>query len=466
MTSWRKLVLDVMTGRVPESAESVRESIERCGCEPPAETSGTLRETLRFMAIDEAKKKTPNYKTPVSSAFEQASQSYRWTKTELIDKVVRLTRNSTDRIIYEKAVEAVDDAWSYYFDNKKVPMDDKKAVKDAESKYIAAVATFLKIAKETNFAYDEIKNEKTKEFKTPCSKIFEKLVFGYKKGRGFSQDHEENTEKESDIEDSVFSWISAADYSGSDLKNFEILKSCVKSYPDEFKPTVSEIWRGLGVSVKNNLNKKWLPMASFIRSKDILKIGKTTYVGASIDYRQGKELESWAAEPAVADRFARENSGFDPYFRRGYFMKEIPRLDKSLAKQEKLKKEKRTDEYEYSDLKSENSWDLEAIIENLNDAHFEITSSSVPVVITGKTDKNCLFSEWFANALSLQKGLGKESEVLRAVSDKDNSMKAKIYIQKSFIDVIKQHQEIVEMLESVIEGRVGKHPKIKKFEFE
>jgi hypothetical protein len=466
MNSWRKLVLDVLNGVDKDTDESVRESIQRCRCEPPAETSGTLGETLRFMAIDEAKKKTPNYKIPVSRDLDQANQSYRKTKTELIDKVMRLTRNSTDRVIYEKAAEAVEKAWSYYFDDEIVPMDDKKAIKDAESKYIAAVAKFLKIAKKTSSAYDEIKNEKNKEFKSPCSKIFEKLVFGYKKGRGFSQDHEENTVKEGDIEYSVTSWITAADYSKGDLKNFEILKSCVGSYPDEFKPTVSEIWRGLGVSVNNNLNKKWLPMASFMRSKDILKIGKTTYVGASIDYKQGKELESWAAEPAVADRFARENSGFDPYFRRGYFMKEIPRLDKSLAKQEKLKKEKRTDEYEYSDLKSENSWDLESIIENLNEAHFEITSSSVPVVITGKTDKNCLFSEWFANALSLQKGLGKESEVLRVVSDKDNSMKAKIYIQKSFIDVIKQHQEMVEMLESVIEGRVGKHPKIKKFEFE
>ena len=84
-----------------------------------------------------------------------------------------------------------------------------------------------------------------------------------------------------------------------------------------------------------------------------------------------------------------------------------------------------------------------------------------------ETDKNCLFSECFSNALSLSRGLGKETEVLRVVSDKENRIKAKVYVQKSIIDTIKNHQKLVEMLESVIAGyTIKKHPKISQFEFE
>lgn len=58
MTSWRKLVLDIMEGRVPETGPTVREAVCDCQHGSPVQRSGSFTETVNEMALAEAKRKT------------------------------------------------------------------------------------------------------------------------------------------------------------------------------------------------------------------------------------------------------------------------------------------------------------------------------------------------------------------------------------------------------------------------
>lgn len=276
--------------------------------------------------------------------------------------------------------------------------------------------------------------------KSKCAKIFERMVFGYKRGKGWG--FEGNTKQEDALFLSVDAWIADGQIYSDTVKNLEKIKNCINHYPNELKPSVKEIWRGISVVPERAL--KWLPYKKLKESKDVLKIGSLTYVGLPMRYKPGKQVESWAAEPAVATRFAmqgtvakwlKSNAGDMEYVTEKVekYIKRRDRNSKGFDEQKHIKEIRETIDMFYKSL---TVW------------------REIPLIFTMKTDKNCLFSEWFANALSIKILDKKESEVTRVTRNINVTTPATIYIPKVMADNMIRYENVVDEV-------VAKIPKLK-----
>lgn len=274
-----------------------------------------------------------------------------------------------------------------------------------------------------------------KNSKTPCAKIFERLVFGYKRGKGFN--NESDTPQEGRIRRSVEDWIGTAASTKQVVRDFEKIKECASKYPDEFKPTVEEAWRGIGTDMDRI--SKWISFKKLMESTDVLQIGSLTYVGVPVQYKPGKDIESWAAEPAVAARFAVDNSG-GPY---GSNVRDIKYVKELMNEYVRWKNTgKRSEDFDERnhilDMREAIQFDYE-----------DLLNGTVPVVFRIKADKNCVFSEWFANALGMMLLRSRESEVTR-VASRTTTVPGTMYIPKTVVDNMIRYENLMdEVVENI-----------------
>ena len=420
MTTWRKLVLDVMEGRITESDDSVREAIDRCRCEPPAETSGTLSEAVRKLASDEARNRAK-----VKELGKRINVMDRWTND--LDDMSRANQKPLKAVM--KAYSAWEDMnWSDDFSDRAVEFLEKKT-EAAE----AIILPMMKAQKEKQDRYN----------KTPCGKIFQELVFGWKQGRG-RLEVEPNTDKEEDIKAGVTNYISGNDVNATVVKAFKELKACTKQYPDALRPTVTHAWRGVAISVKDAI--RFLPMKALLKSSDRLQIGSGTYVGARGVYKPRREIESWAAEPKIANQFANEGSVF------------------STARQSHLDRVVKDAKRLMSGKRENDPYALPDLIDEFGYAYKELLNESdLQIVFNIKVDSDFVFAEWFADTLAQSEYLGKESEVTHVV-DERSEKPATVYVGEKWIDAVRFYNEKVQELRGIMGAKMPK--KIQEIEFE
>lgn len=435
MNSWRKLVLDVIEGRVPESGDSVSEAIERCRCEPPATESGSFSE-----AVDRMAKETKKIKEKVKEKQIEISRLYYWINSSTrsweyppdnMDNAVRRAQDILDEIVF----------------NQKYTDKMLERLQNALDKADALISPVQKAEEEKKKKYD----------KTPCGKIFQELIFGWKKGAGHYKEYEDNTEPENDIQDKVTEYIAGNETYSSIVKAMKQLKACVKEYPEQLRPTVTHAWRGVNMeSVKNVA--EFLPLSSLLKSNDRLQIGKRIYVGAKGTYKPKREIESWAAEPSVADRFAVTGSFWSISNPQPALARVVKDAKKFMAGKPtsvwvgSKDSEKQIKAYQYQD-----------IIEEFSQAREELMTASIAVIYYMKVDKDFIFAEWFSDYLSVSQDLGKESEVTHIV-DERTVKSATVYIEAGWIDAVKHYNEKVGELRVIMGTKMPK--KIKEIESE
>ncbi len=419
MHLWRKLVLDAINGVDKDTSESVREAIDRCRCEPPAETSGTLSEAVRKLASDEAKNREQ-----IKALKKRIDVMDRWT-----DNLDFVREN-------QRAINASERAFSVWQDitwNDDYDGSDVQKLEKAVEKAEAIVLPMMKAQKEREARFN----------KTPCGKIFQELVFGWKQGRG-SREVEPNTDKEDSIKAGVTDYIAGNDVNSSTVKAFKELKACTKQYPDALRPTVTHAWRGIGVLVKEAI--RFLPMNALVKSNDRLQIGNQTYVGARGVYKPRRSVESWAAEPKVANQFATNSIGFA--------VGRQKHLDRVVKDAKRLMSGKGEDDpYGISDITDEFA---SAYKELLN-------QSELSVVFYMKVDSDFVFAEWFADTIAQSEYLGKESEVTH-VSEVGAEKSATVYVEERWIDAVRFYNEKVQELRGIMGAKMPK--KIKEITFE
>jgi len=419
MHLWRKLVLDAINGVDKDTSESVREAIDRCRCEPPAETSGTLSEAVRKLASDEAKNREQ-----IKALKKRIDVMDRWT-----DNLDFVREN-------QRAINASERAFSVWQDitwNDDYDGSDVQKLEKAVEKAEAIVLPMMKAQKEREARFN----------KTPCGKIFQELVFGWKQGRG-SREVEPNTDKEDSIKAGVTDYIAGNDVNSSTVKAFKELKACTKQYPDALRPTVTHAWRGIGVLVKEAI--QFLPMNALVKSNDRLQIGNQTYVGARGVYKPRRSVESWAAEPKVANQFATNSIGFA--------VGRQKHLDRVVKDAKQLMSGKGEDDpYGISDITDEFA---SAYKELLN-------QSELSVVFYMKVDSDFVFAEWFADTIAQSEYLGKESEVTH-VSEVGAEKSATVYVEERWIDAVRFYNEKVQELRGIMGAKMPK--KIKEITFE
>lgn len=419
MHSWRKLVLDAINGVDKDTSESVREAIDRCRCEPPAETSGTLSEAVRKLASDKAKNREQ-----IKALKKRIDVIDRWTGD------LDLVREN------QRAINASERAFSVWQDitwNDDYDGSDVQKLEKAVEKAEAIVLPMMKTQKEREARFN----------KTPCGKIFQELVFGWKQGRG-SREVEPNTDKEDSIKAGVTDYIAGNDVNSSTVKAFKELKACTKQYPDALRPTVTHAWRGIGVLVKEAI--QFLPMKALLKSSDRLQIGSQTYVGARGVYKPRRSVESWAAEPKVANQFATNSIGFA--------VGRQKHLDRVVKDAKRLMSGKGEDDpYGISDITDEFA---SAYKELLN-------QSELSVVFYMKVDSDFVFAEWFADTIAQSEYLGKESEVTH-VSEDNAEKSATVYVEERWIDAVRFYNEKVQELRGIMGAKMPK--KIKEITFE
>jgi hypothetical protein len=419
MHSWRKLVLDAINGVDKDTSESVREAIDRCRCEPPAETSGTLSEAVRKLASDEAKNREQ-----IKALKKRIDVMDRWTDD------LDLVREN------QRAINASERAFSVWQDiiwNNDYDGSDVQKLEKAVEKAEAIILPMMKDQKEKEARFN----------KTPCGKIFQELVFGWKQGRG-SREVEPNTDKEDSIKAGVTDYIAGNDVNATVVKAFKELKACTKQYPDALRPTVTHAWRGIGVLVKEAI--RFLPMNALVKSNDRLQIGNQTYVGARGVYKPRRSVESWAAEPKVANQFATNSIGFA--------VGRQKHLDRVVKDAKRLMSGKGGDDpYGISDITDEFA---SAYKELLN-------QSELSVVFYMKVDSDFIFAEWFADTIAQSEYLGKESEVTH-VSEVGAEKSATVYVEERWIDAVRFYNEKVQELRGIMGVKMPK--KIKEITFE
>jgi hypothetical protein len=419
MSSWRKLVLDVIEGRVPESGDSIREAIERCRCEPPAAESGSFSE-----AVDRVAKETKKIREKISNLRIQINKLDYWMHSSLRPWDIP-PDNMANAVV--RAIDILNE----------IDLDEKYTDKMLErlQKAFDKANTIVSAAKTAE-------EEKKKKYTTPCEKIFQEFIFGWKKGAGHYKEYEDDTEAERDIRDNV------TDYIGSNVAYAEIVKAmkqvraCVKEYPDALRPTVTHAWRGIVANAESAV--RFLPMKGLLKSKDRLKIGKRTYIGARGKHKVKSHIESWAAEPQVADYFASQGMNY---------VREFPVLKSVLSDAKKMMAGKGTERFS----------DPQDIADEFLSVREEIMETDIPIVFYIKVDGDFIFAEWFADYLSKSQELGKESEVTR-ISDLGTEKPATVYILADFVDAVNEYNEKVSELRQIMGAKMPK--KIKEITFE
>lgn len=419
MTAWRKLVLDAINGVDKDTGESVRQAIDRCRCEPPAETSGTLSEAVRQVAATTAKNREQ-----IKALKKRIDVMDRWT-----DGLDLVRENQRAINASERAFSVWQDiTWNDDYDDSDVQKLEK-AVEKAE----AIVLPLMKAQKEKEAKYN----------KTPCGKIFQELVFGWKQGRG-SREVEPNTDKEDSIKAGVTDYIAGNDVNSTVVKAFKELKACTKQYPDALRPTVTHAWRGIGVLTKDAI--RFLPMKALLKSNDRLQIGSEIYLGARGVYKPRRSVESWAAEPKVANEFATSSIGFG-VGRQKY-------LDRVVKDAKRFMSGKGEDDpYGISDITDEFASAYKELL----------TQSELSVVFYMKVDSDFVFAEWFADTIAQSEYLGKESEVTH-VSEVGAEKPATVYVEERWIDAVRFYNEKVQELRGIMGAKMPK--KIREIEFE
>lgn len=419
MHQWRKLVLDVLNGVDKDTGESVSEAIDRCRCEPPAETSGTLSEAVRQVAATTAKNREQ-----IKALKKRIDVMDRW--TDGLD----LVREN------QRAINASERAFSVWQDiiwNDDYDDSDVQKLEKTVEKAEAIVLPLMKAQKEKEAKYN----------KTPCGKIFQELVFGWKQGRG-SREVEPNTDKEDSIKAGVTDYIAGNDVNATVVKAFKELKACTKQYPDALRPTVTHAWRGIGVLVKDAI--PFLPMKALLKSNDRLQIGSEIYLGARGVYKPRRSVESWAAEPKVANQFATSSIGFG--------VGRQKHLDRVVKDAKRFMSGKGVyDPYGISDITDEFASAYKELL----------TQSELSVVFYMKVDSDFIFAEWFADTIAQSEYLGKESEVTH-VSEVGAEKPATVYVEERWIDAVRFYNEKVQELRGIMGAKMPK--KIREIEFE
>jgi hypothetical protein len=420
MNSWRKTVLDILNGVDKDTDETVRQAIDRCLSEPPAESNGTLSEAVRKLASDEARNRAK-----VKELGKRINVMDRWTND--LDDMSRANQKPLNAL--QRAYSAWEDMnWSDDFSDR--------AVESLEKKTEAAEAIILPLMKAQS-------EKEAKYNKTPCGKIFQELVFGWKQGRG-SREVEPNTDKEENIKLNIGNYVGGNDVNPTIVKAFKELKACTKQYPEALRPTVTHAWRGVAISVKDAI--RFLPMKALLKSSDRLQIGGGTYLGARGVYKPRREIESWAAEPKIAHQFANEGSVF------------------STARQRHLDRVVK-DAKRFMSGKSENDpYALPDLIDEFVYAYKELLNESdLQIVFHMKVDSDFVFAEWFADTLAQSEYLGKESEVTH-VSEVGAEKPTTVYVEERWIDAVRFYNEKVQELREIMGAKMPK--KIQEIEFE
>jgi len=456
MRSWRAIVLDVLRGVDTDTGESVRDAIARCGCEPPGERSGSLREAIG--ELQEASKKIGDFPPWFSDMTKDEERKwFRGVMKPGLD-LVRLFFD--EGIGMEPGVYALignfrDKVRQLGFDDRSGSLLDFPASRVNQIKETGLAKwqkENTKMRKSIETSIEKLegqkgkikeKREKEKEFnKNPCTKVFQRLVFGIEQGKYGTR--EQNTKREEEIEMSVSDWIGGdAMYSDGHaddkmVADFQFIKKCVKDYPNEFEPTVSVVWRGIGVD--GSVAKRILPLDRLLKSKDLLEIGKgkkaKTYVGVPVEYKANRAIQSWAAEPAVAAHFATQEGLF------GGSVSVLPSPDvKFILKQANGFK---------AASKADKKSIVRSIVRTMDYAYKEIMEGmNVPIVYTMPTDDGCIFSEWFANILGTRNSIGKETEVTRIVRT-GTKTPAKAYVNQTWVELIKKYNEVFDELQDIL----------------
>lgn len=287
---------------------------------------------------------------------------------------------------------------------------------------------------------------------TPCEKIFQRFVFGIeKRGDKGRVGSEENTRAEDRIEDSVWEYIdgvSSATKSkiAKNFKHFKQMLDCSKEYPEYFEPTAGDIWRGISAPVTpKNLTRI---AAAAKQGGERLIIGGKEYIGVPIKYIPSKrnKVESWSVEPKVAAGFATEKG-----------WNSIGKVFKNRTKERLLADWKRTlKRIDRVDASSDFSVKDEVEMFRSDNDPMELiggSSNHIPVVYTMPVDEYCIFSEWFANLLSMSQYLGKESEVVRIAPMSKKTDGAGMYILASVVEAIGAWNEQVETMNEDLKKR-------------
>jgi len=451
MRSWRAIALDIMRGVDTDTGESVREAIDRCGCEPPAERSGSLREAimdiqeaaspLLFPDMDKGEQEewikntvkhgvklgiTLRAKSFPESAPEKVQNVFAATQ----DQAYEFTNTLLDAGFDSEGTPKIPKVFPYH-DNffGKLSLADwqrmnKENRSDIEKRVKRMEAGLAKIKE-----YEKAQDERKKEFKTPCSKVFERMVFNMKKRRG--KELEDNTYREQDIYRSVEEWIGGVDsISDEILQDFNFIKKCVGEYPDYFSPSVSVAWRGIKLGSSGAIG--FLPMAELLKSKRRFQIGKRTYIGAPSVYKATKEIQSWSAEPKIAaDEFASGDNRF-PTFKKKEVQDWIKRFNAGKMSKEDIKEE------------------LVGVYEMI------MVETELGVVYSMKTDEDFVFSEWFANELAddILFG-GAESEVTR-ITTKGKTAPAMVYVPETFVEAVRAYNEAVDTVAAALGSKMPK----------
>ena len=452
MRSWREIAMDIIMGVDTHTGESVREAIDRCGCEPPAERSGSLRETigdlqeaatpLLFSDMDKAEQVQwieNTVKRGVKLSLKLKAKSFPESAPPKMQDKFTLAQDSayefTDAIIESgfdsEGTPRIPKVFPYndqFFG--KVSLADWQRMNTTNRSDVEKALKRMEAAFEKVQEYEDAEAERKKEFKTPCSKVFERLVFNIKKPRGTGT--EQHTAREADIYHNVEEWISGVDYLTDDMiRDFKFIKKCVGEYPDYFSPSVSVIWRGISVAeAKKALG--FLPMDALLKSKRRLQIGKGTYIGAPTVYKATAEIQSWAAEPRIAaNEFATGDDRF-PTFK----MKEVQGWIKAFNAGTMSKE----------DIAGE----LKGVYDMI------MVESTLGIVYSMKTDEDCIFSEWFANELAddILFG-GQETEVTR-VTTKGKTAPAMVYVRETFVEAVREYNKAVDTVASALGSKMPK----------
>lgn len=422
MNSWRKIVLDVLNGVDKDTGESVSEAINRCRCEPPAESSGSLSEAIKNLAQDKKKIKE---------------------KVRALDKQLR---------VLQRWVDSMDRQWEYppeKMTNALIRvenlLDDIYMGDEYTEKMLQRLQTAFDKADSIISPVKKAEEEKEAKYnKTPCGKIFQELVFGWKRGKG-EREVEPNTDEEDIIKDNVGEYIGGNEVNARSKKAMQQLKACVKQYPDQLRPTVTHAWRGISIESSRSA-MGFIPLNALLKSKDRLQIGNGTFIGVKGTYKPKREIESWAAEPKIAYEFASQGSGG--------FSRPHTLLASVVADAKKLMSGR------VAPTTFVSSQDIAL---EFSETYDELMGVGLTVIYYIKIDKDFIFSEWFADLLAQSQGVGEESEVSHVVEER-TAKPATIYINAGWVDAVNYYNEKVRELREVMGDKMPK--KIKEITFE
>jgi hypothetical protein len=163
-----------------------------------------------------------------------------------------------------------------------------------------------------------------------------------------------------------------------------------------------------------------------------LQIGNGTYIGAPTVYKATAEIQSWAAEPRIAaNEFATGDNRFATFK-----TKEVQGWIKAFNAGEMSKE------------------DIAAELKGVYD--MIMVESTLGIVYSMNTDKDCIFSEWFTNALGRDILFGgQETEVTR-VTTKGKTAPAMVYVRETFVEAVKAYNAAVDTVSAALGSKMPK----------